>query len=177
MSRIGRKAINIPIGVEVTESSGFAEVKGPKGVLKVKTFDGITFRKEEKKIIVESKGKNSKNFHGTFRSLLNSAMVGVSKGFSYILEADGPGYRVSTAGKKLIVKAGFSHDINLEIPEFVDVKVTKGEIEVSGINKQDVGGFCDQIMKIRPVEPYKLQGIKRKDLVYIKKKRRVVEAA
>lgn len=177
MSRIGRKAIGIPMGVEVTESSGTVEVKGPKGVLKVKTFKGITFKQEEKKIVVESKDKNSRNFYGTFRSLLNSAVVGVSKGFSYILEVDGPGYRVSTSGKKLVIKAGYSHDINLEIPEFVDVEVTKGEIKVSGINKQDVGGFCDQIMKVRPVEPYKLQGIKRKDITYIKKKRRVVEAA
>ena len=79
--------------------------------------------------------------------------------------------------QNLVIKAGFSHDVNLDIPDFVDVEVTKGEIKVSGINKQDVGGFCDQIMKIRPVEPYKLQGIKRKDVIYIKKKRRVVEAA
>ncbi len=176
MSRIGRKAINIPMGVDVTESAGFVEVKGPKGVLKVETFKGVTFKIEGKKIVVECKKKNSRNFHGTFRSLLNSAVVGVSKGFSYILEADGPGYRVSTSGKKLVIKAGYSHDVNLDIPEFIDVEVTKGEIKVSGINKQDVGGFCDQIMKVRPVEPYKLQGIKRKDLVYIKKKRRVVEA-
>ncbi|MBG97893.1 50S ribosomal protein L6 [bacterium] len=175
MSRIGRKAILLPMGVEVTDSSSFVEVKGPKGVLKVNTFKNVSFKKEGNKIIVESKAQ--KKFHGTFRSLLENAVIGVSKGFSYSLIADGPGYRVSVSGKKLTIKAGYSHDVILEIPEFVDVEVVKGEVKISGICKQDVGGFCDKVMQVRPVEPYKLQGIKRKDLTYNKKKRRVVEAA
>ena len=161
MSRIGRKPIAIPAGVDVTIADG--NVKGPKGTL-TETFNGrMTITKEGNEIHVTrpTDEKEDRAIHGLTRTLIHNMVEGVTNGFSKKLEINGVGYRAQKAGKTLTLNLGYSHVITFD--EFDDIKFdvpSQTEIIVSGINKQTVGQIAAQIREKRPPEPYLGKGIR-----------------
>jgi len=170
MSKIGRKPINIPDGVEIKIDGDVLKVKGPKGELEIKITPGI--KVEQKDNILEiSRAKEDieTRLWGLERALLNNLIVGVSEGFDKKLEINGVGYRASVSGKKINLELGFSHPIEMEIPEGLEVKVQKNLVTVSGIDRQKVGQFAANIRSHRPPEPYKGKGIKYIDEQIIRK--------
>ncbi|AEA34318.1 50S ribosomal protein L6 [Hippea maritima] len=174
MSRIGRMPIPIPSGVEVKIGESEINVKGPKGQLS-QYFNSqyVAVEKDDKFIYIKSTGdsKNAKAMHGLYRSLVNNAVIGVSQGFSKVLQIEGVGYKASVSGKKLTLTVGFSHDVIYNIPDGVNVETDKRgiEITVSGIDKQLVGLVASQIRAIKPPEPYKGKGIRYKG-EYVRRK-------
>ena len=164
MSRIGNKLINIPAGVTVAVAEGnLVTVKGPKGELKAKFNSELTISVEGTTVVVKRPNdtKEIKTIHGTTRALLNNMVVGVSEGFKKTLEINGVGYRAQMQGKKLIVSAGYSHNVEMDVPEGLKVELPKNtQIIISGIDKQVVGQFAAEIRDIRKPEPYKGKGIK-----------------
>ncbi len=164
MSRIGRKPIAIPAGVDVTIADGnVVTVKGPKGTL-TETFNGrMTITKEGNEIHVSrpTDEKEDRAIHGLTRTLIHNMVEGVTNGFSKKLEINGVGYRAQKAGKTLTLNLGYSHVITFD--EFDDIKFdvpSQTEIIVSGINKQTVGQIAAQIREKRPPEPYLGKGIR-----------------
>ena len=164
MSRIGRKPIAIPAGVDVTIADGnVVTVKGPKGTL-TETFNGrMTITKEGNEIHVTrpTDEKEDRAIHGLTRTLIHNMVEGVTNGFSKKLEINGVGYRAQKAGKTLTLNLGYSHVITFD--EFDDIKFdvpSQTEIIVSGINKQSVGQIAAQIREKRPPEPYLGKGIR-----------------
>ena len=164
MSRIGRKPIAIPAGVDVTIADGnVVTVKGPKGTL-TETFNGrMTITKEGNEIHVTrpTDEKEDRAIHGFTRTLIHNMVEGVTNGFSKKLEINGVGYRAQKAGKTLTLNLGYSHVITFD--EFDDIKFdvpSQTEIIVSGINKQTVGQIAAQIREKRPPEPYLGKGIR-----------------
>lgn len=164
MSRIGRKPIAIPAGVDVTIADGnVVTVKGPKGTL-TETFNGrMTITKEGNEIHVTrpTDEKEDRAIHGLTRTLIHNMVEGVTNGFSKKLEINGVGYRAQKAGKTLTLNLGYSHVITFD--EFDDIKFdvpSQTEIIVSGINKQTVGQIAAQIREKRPPEPYLGKGIR-----------------
>ena len=164
MSRIGRKPIAIPAGVDVTIADGnVVTVKGPKGTL-TETFNGrMTITKEGNEIHVTrpTAAKEDRAIHGLTRTLIHNMVEGVTNGFSKKLEINGVGYRAQKAGKTLTLNLGYSHVITFD--EFDDIKFdvpSQTEIIVSGINKQTVGQIAAQIREKRPPEPYLGKGIR-----------------
>ena len=164
MSRIGKMAITVPAGVEVTIAEGnVVTVKGPKGTLN-STFHHAMIIKQEGNVITVSRPDDShenKSLHGLTRTLLNNMVVGVDKGFTKELEVNGVGYRASKEGNKLVLNIGYSHPVNMEEPEGVSVEVpSPNKVIVTGTDKQKVGQFAANIRSKRPPEPYKGKGIK-----------------
>ncbi len=164
MSRIGKKLINVPADVTVTVAEGnVVTVKGPKGTL-VDTFNtDLTIKVEENtvEIVRPSESKNHRTIHGTTRALINNMVVGVAEGFKKELKMIGVGYRAAMQGTKLVLQAGYSHPVEMVLPEGVGVEVVKNTtIIVSGINKQIVGEFSANIRGVRPPEPYLGKGIR-----------------
>ena len=164
MSRIGNKLINIPAGVTVAVAEGnLVTVKGPKGELTAKFNSELTISVEGTAVVVKRPNdtKEIKTIHGTTRALLNNMVVGVSEGFKKTLEINGVGYRAQMQGKKLIVSAGYSHNVEMDVPEGLKVELPKNtQIIISGIDKKVVGQFAAEIRDIRKPEPYKGKGIK-----------------
>ncbi len=164
MSRIGKMAITVPAGVDVTIADGnIVTVKGPKGTL-TSTFHHAMIIKQEGNVINVCRPDDShenKSLHGLTRTLLNNMVVGVDKGFSKELEVNGVGYRASKEGNKLVLNIGYSHPVNMEEPEGVSVEVpSPNKVIVTGTDKQKVGQFAANIRSKRPPEPYKGKGIK-----------------
>ena len=164
MSRIGNRIISIPAGVTVTEENGVVTVKGPKGELKQKVLKDISMKVEDNQIKLERANENAKAMHGTMNSLVNNMIIGVTKGYEKGLEIIGVGYRFNVQGKKLVISAGYSHPVNMQIPEGITVEANGNtEITVKGIDKVLVGEFAANIRKVRKPEPYKGKGIRYKD--------------
>ncbi len=164
MSRIGNRLLTIPTGVTVEETDGVVTVKGPKGELKQQLPKEITMKVEDGKITLERANEEAKAMHGTINSLLNNMIIGVTDGYEKGLEIIGVGYRFNVQGKKLVISAGYSHLVNLEIPEGITVESQSNtEISVKGIDKVLVGEFAATIRKVRSPEPYKGKGIRYKD--------------
>ncbi len=167
MSRIGKTPIPIPAGVEIKIGDGVVNVKGPKGQLN-QDFkpEYVSVEKDDKFIYVKkvSDSKNASAMHGLYRSLINNAVIGVSKGFEKVLQIEGVGYKASVSSNKLILSVGYSHDVTYNIPDGIKIEVDKKgvEITVSGIDKQLVGLVASQIRAVRPPEPYKGKGIRYK---------------
>ncbi len=164
MSRIGNKAISIPAGVTVTVADGNnVAVKGPKGELTAK-FNSeleISVGATQAEVKRPNDTKAMKTIHGTTRALLHNMVVGVSEGFKKQLEINGVGYRAQLQGNTLVVSAGYSHTVEMKVPEGLKVELPKNTIIiVSGIDKQAVGQFAAEIRDIRKPEPYKGKGIK-----------------
>ena len=173
MSRIGNKAISIPAGVTVTVNEGNnLVVKGPKGELTAKFNSELEISVEATQAEVKRPNdtKIMKTMHGTTRALLNNMVVGVSEGFKKELQINGVGYRAQLQGNKLIVSAGYSHTVDMDIPADLKVELPKNTtIIISGIDKQKVGQFAAEIREIRKPEPYKGKGIKYSDEVIRRK--------
>ena len=163
MSRIGNRVIAIPEGVTVTLNEDVVTVKGPKGELSQKMLKDISMKQEDGQITLERKNENAKAMHGTMNALINNMIIGVTKGYEKGLEIVGVGYRFNVQGKKLVINAGYSHPVNVEIPEGITVElVSNTEITVKGIDKVLVGEFAANIRKVRLPEPYKGKGIRYK---------------
>lgn len=167
MSRIGNKIVTIPAGVTVNVAEGnFVTVKGPKGELSFQFNDQLTFDIEGNTISVKRPNdtKPVKTIHGTTRALLNNMVVGVSEGFKKQLDIIGVGYRAAIQGNKLVLSAGYSHNVELEIPTGVTVELPKNTIViVSGFDRQVVGQFAANIRAVRKPEPYLGKGIRYND--------------
>lgn len=163
MSKIGKKPIALPAGVEVKKNDNLLEVKGPKGILSLEINPNSKVSISEKEIIVE-KGGNSKEANavwGLMRSLINNMVIGVTTGYEKKLELQGVGYRMSVQGKKLVMALGFSHPVEMEMPDDLLVKVEDNNVlSISGIDKQKVGQLAAVIRSLKKVEPYKGKGFR-----------------
>ena len=162
MSRIGKKPIEIPESVEVEINKQKVTVRGIKGELTRDVRPEIKVEIKDNNIVVAQKKqtKNSRAFWGLERSLLQNMIIGVEKGFTKKLEIRGIGYRARIEDKKLVLELGFSHDINIEIPQDLDVSVEKNIIIISGIDKVKVGQFAATIKRKRKPDAYKGKGIR-----------------
>ena len=163
MSRVGKQPVPIASGVQITVADGNAiTVKGPKGELQ-RTFPGdIRFAVEEYQVVVTrpSDASAHRALHGLSRSLLSNMVVGVTDGFTKTLEVQGVGYRAQLEGQNLRLAVGFSHPVIVEPPQGITFAVEGPRINVSGIDKEQVGQVAADIRKIRPPEPYKGKGIR-----------------
>jgi large subunit ribosomal protein L6 len=166
MSRIGRKPILIPKGVEVkVENDNTVIVKGPKGMLSYKFHPNMKIKVEDGQITVERPNDEGFNraLHGTTRALLNNMVKGVTEGFTEELEIVGIGYRGAVKGKTLELTLGYSHPVIYEIPEGIQITMEGTNIiKVSGIDKQKVGQVAAEIRSFREPDPYKGKGIRYK---------------
>ena len=164
MSRIGNRKIVIPSGVTVTEENGIVKVTGPKGELTTTLVNGITLKVEENTLEVNRANDDIKAMHGTINANINNMIIGVSKGYEKQLEILGVGYRFALKGNKLVISAGYSHPVEMDIPTGITVEVPSNtELTVKGIDKVLVGEFAANIRKVRQPEPYKGKGIRYKD--------------
>jgi large subunit ribosomal protein L6 len=162
VSRIGRKPVQIPAGVEVTVNGNTCVVKGPKGTLQQDFHENITVTVEENEVIVDRANdeRESRAQHGLTRALIQNMVTGVSEGFTKSLELAGVGYRVQLKGTSLDFSLGYSHPVVVEAPEGITFEVPDNtHINVKGINKQQVGQIAAEIRAKRPPEPYKGKGI------------------
>jgi large subunit ribosomal protein L6 len=163
MSRIGKKPIEIPSGVTVTKNGNTVTVKGPKGEL-TKTFHSDMNISIEDNLITISRpsdAKEHRSMHGTTRSLLANMVEGVSKGFEKSLELVGVGYRAQKQGKKLVLNVGYSHPVEFEPENGLDIDVPSNtKVIVKGYDKERVGALAADIRAVRPPEPYKGKGIR-----------------
>ena len=161
MSRIGNKHIILPAGVSVeVNEQNLATVKGPKGELSLNVNKNINVNVEGNVVTLTRPNDTFKAIHGTSRALLANMVKGVSEGFSKKLVIVGVGYRAALEGKTLVVYAGYSHTVNLEIPQGLKVELPKNtEVVISGADKQLVGQFAAVVRGIRKPEPYKGKGI------------------
>ena len=161
MSRIGNKILTIPASVTITVSENNANVKGPKGELNVNVPTGININVNGTEVIVTRDNDAIKNLHGTVNANLNNAIVGVTDGFEKKLEAVGVGYRFALKGNMLVVTAGYSHPVEMAIPEGIKLESPSNtELFVRGIDKCLVGEYAANVRKIRQTEPYKGKGIR-----------------
>lgn len=163
MSRVGRMPISIPGTVTVNlADNNQVSIKGPKGTLESQMPASMKLKLEDGNLIVERPNdlKKNKALHGLTRSLLNNMVIGVSEGYSKVLEVNGVGYSVAKQGKKLTLNLGYSHPVEMEDPQGIETAVDGNKITVSGIDKQKVGQYAAQIREKRPPEPYKGKGIK-----------------
>ena len=172
MSRIGKKPIAIPAGVEVKVNGSEVTVKGPKGTL-TQTFNAdMAIAVEGAEVIVTrpTDNKEHRALHGLTRTLIANMVEGVTNGYSKELEVNGVGYRVQKQGKNLVMNLGFSHQVIMEeIPGITIEAPTPNKIVISGADKQKVGQFAAEVREKRPPEPYKGKGIKYVD-EYIRRK-------
>ena len=166
MSRIGKKPITVPAGVEVKINGSEVTVKGPKGELK-NTFNAdMAIAMEGNEIIVTrpSDDKEHRSLHGLTRTLIANMVEGVANGYSKTLEVNGVGYRVQKQGKNLVMNLGFSHQVIVEEVPGITIEVpSPNQIVISGADKQQVGQFAAEVREKRPPEPYKGKGIKYAD--------------
>lgn len=164
MSRIGRKPITVPSGVEVkVDDNNLVTVKGPKGSLEQQISQDLTIELNEGELAVTrpSDNKKHRSLHGLSRTLINNMIIGVTEGYSKKLEIVGVGYRAQKQGQKLVLSLGFSHPVEMEDPAGLEVEVpNQTEILVKGINKQLVGNYAAKIRAWREPEPYKGKGIR-----------------
>ena len=174
MSKIGKLNILIPEKVKIDLSGSILNIEGPLGKksmnIDVNIFDLNIIDGKEVSIKPKKIDDNTKRLWGMNRSLLNNAIIGTSKGYEKILELSGVGYRASIKDKKLNLQLGFSHDINFNIPDGINISVDKQTIiKITGTDKQQVGMVTSKIKSIRPPEPYKGKGIKEKGQYILRK--------
>ncbi|WP_041695511.1 50S ribosomal protein L6 [Alicyclobacillus acidocaldarius] len=163
MSRIGRKPIPIPAGVEVSVNGTEVTVKGPKGQLTRRVHPEMRVIVEDNQVIVErpSDEKLHRALHGTTRSVIANMVEGVTNGYTKSLELVGVGYRAAKQGNKVTLSVGFSHPVDLPQVEGIEVEVpAQNKIVVRGIDKELVGIYAAKVRSIRPPEPYKGKGIR-----------------
>ena len=164
MSRIGLKPIDLPTGIEINISEdNLVEVKGPKGQLSQQINPELGINIEDVVLTVgrPTESKKHKSLHGLSRTLISNMIVGVTEGYSKTLEIEGTGYRAAKNGNKLVLTLGYSHPIELDDPQGIEVEVpAANRIIVKGINKQQVGNYASVIRDFRKPEPYKGKGVR-----------------
>ena len=164
MSRIGLKPIDIPSGVEIKISeNNIVEVKGPKGSLSESISPDMEIKIEDAVLTVvrPTENKRHRSLHGLSRTLIANMIEGVTEGYTKTLEIEGTGYRAQKQGKKLVLSLGYSHPIELEDPNGIEVEVpAANRIIVKGTNKQQVGNYAAVIRGFRKPEPYKGKGVR-----------------
>jgi large subunit ribosomal protein L6 len=164
MSRIGRKAIAVPSGVDITITGQTVKVKGPKGELQHTLAEPITVERADNgeiHVVRPNDERRAKELHGLSRTLVNNMIVGVTEGYRKSLEIAGTGYRVQAKGSDLEFALGFSHPVVVAPPKGITFAVERPTLfHVSGIDKQQVGEVAANIRKIRPPEPYKGKGVR-----------------
>lgn len=162
MSRIGKKPLLIPQGAEVRLEGGKISIKGPKGSLDFEHNRQAKIEVKDGSVLVSNVGKtkDAPAIWGTTARIIENMLKGVTEGFQKQLELNGVGFRMNVQGKKIVLALGFSHPVEIEIPEGIDAKIENNIITVSGIDKQRVGQFSANIRDLRPVEPYKGKGFK-----------------
>ena len=172
MSRIGRMPIAVPAGVTVViAENNHVTVTGPKGTLErsLPTEMSIVLEGDVITVTRPNDLKKMKSLHGLTRTLLNNMVVGVTTGYTKVLEVNGVGYKVSKAGKTLTLNLGYSHPVVMEDPEGIESTVTDNKITITGIDKEKVGQYAAEIRDKRRPEPYKGKGIKYADEVIRRK--------
>ena len=173
MSRLGKLAITVPNGTQVTMANGFITVKGPKGELKQELNNKIKVEIKENEIVVSPTNpdtKEGKSFWGLFRALINNMVVGVNEGYEKKLEVKGVGYKMAVNGNKINFNLGFSHPIEFPLPAGITAVVEgNSTLIIQGYDKQLVGEITAQIRKMRQPEPYKGKGIRYSDEVIRRK--------
>ena len=163
MSRVGKKPIIVPSGVEVTINGNVVTVKGPKGTLERALPTEMEIKVEDGHVVVSRPNdlKKMKSLHGLTRSLIANMITGVSEGYEKKLEINGVGYRAAKQGNKLALTLGFSHPVEMEAPAGITIDVpAPNKIVVSGADKEVVGAVAADIRKWRKPEPYKGKGIR-----------------
>jgi large subunit ribosomal protein L6 len=166
MSRIGRKPVEIPKGVQVSITKDVVSIKGPKGTLNLKRHKAVDIKqgKDEGKDVItfERAGKEGpqRAAHGLMRALVANMVKGVTDGFTRTLEINGVGYKAEIKGPSIVLSLGYSHPVEYKLPEGVSAKVDKNLLVLSGIDREKLGGAASKIRSFRPPEPYKGKGIK-----------------
>lgn len=173
MSRIGKQPINIPQGVNVSfdEKTGVFSVIGPLGSLDRKMRSEVKVSIAENSIVLDPIDKDifSKALWGTYASHIINMIEGVSKGFEKTMIIEGVGYKAEVSGNELILKVGYSHSVNMEIPEGLEILVEKNKVKIKGFDKELVGSFSGRMRKVRKPEPYKGKGIRYEDEIVQRK--------
>jgi large subunit ribosomal protein L6 len=163
MSRTGKKPVTVPSGVTASIADGQLAVKGPKGTLAIPLADEVTYNVEDGKIAVQpaNDSKRARAFWGMQRTLIANLITGVTEGYTKKLLITGVGYRANAQGKTLKLQLGYSHDVDFAVPEGIEIKTPDNTtVEISGIDKQQVGQVAAEIRRWRKPEPYKGKGIK-----------------
>ena len=163
MSRIGRKPIAVPAGVKVAIEGRTVTATGPKGTLSREIPGAVTFVLEADVITVSrpDDSKTNRSMHGLCRTLIANMVEGVATGFRTDLEINGVGYRAAVDGSDLVLQLGYSHDIDIDVPQGIDIKTPdQTTIEISGADRQKVGQIAAEIRRWRKPEPYKGKGIR-----------------
>jgi len=162
MSRIGKKSINVPDGVEVKISANVISISGSKGSLDFTHHREVKVIMQDKIISVTKVGatKKARAIWGTTAKLITNMIKGVTDGFEKQLELNGVGFRMSVSGKKIVLAIGFSHPVEMMIPDDLAVKIENNVMTISGIDKQKVGEFAAVTRKLKPVEPYRGKGFR-----------------
>jgi large subunit ribosomal protein L6 len=170
MSRIAKAPIQVPAGVEIEIKGGEVKVKGPKGNLALRLHPGVSLKKDEDNYVVSPATDSDVAMAGTFRSLVNNMVVGVSNGFEKKLSLVGVGYRAQSQGNAVSLALGYSHPIEYKAPEGITIEVpSQTEIVVKGCDKQRVGQVASEIRAFRPPEPYKGKGVRYSDERVVRK--------
>jgi len=162
MSRIGKLPIKIPTSVDVTFNGADITVKGKFGTLQDTIPDSIKIEQVDDTLVLnlETQSRTNRSLHGLYRTLVNNMVMGVSEQFKITLNLQGVGYRAAVQGKELVLNLGYSHPVNIPVPEGVSVEVIKNTtLNLSGCDKAQLGLFASQIRSWRPPEPYKGKGI------------------
>ena len=162
MSRIGKKPIPVPKGVQVTLKDGLVEVKGPKGQLSQMLPPGVTVVLEDGQIVASiGEAREQRKFHGLGRTLVANAVQGVSEGFKRELDIVGVGYRAEVKGRDVHFALGYSHPVVFPLPQGIDVAIEKlTHVTVTGIDKQLVGQVAANMRSLRKPDPYKQKGVR-----------------
>ena len=174
MSKLGKKTILLPKESTIKVDGGILLVSGPKGSKNIpfneKLFSTKINEKNEFQILPNKKTKNTSILWGTYRSLVNNALLGVTKGHEKNLELSGVGFRANLKGQDLVLTLGFSHEVVYKIPKGITVKIEKQtKINITGSDKELVSKTSSEIKALKPVEPYKAKGIKEKGQYVLRK--------
>jgi large subunit ribosomal protein L6 len=163
MSRVARRPVELPKGVELTQAQGVVKIKGPKGELSLRVSPALEVKVAEGKaqVSVRQPSRQANETSGTTRALLANMVTGVTKGFERKLELVGVGYRAQAQGRKLNLTLGFSHPVNYAVPDGITVETpSQTEIIIKGSDRQKVGQVAAEIRGFRPPEPYKGKGVR-----------------
>jgi large subunit ribosomal protein L6 len=163
MSRIGKVPVPLPAGVSASIEGSELAVKGPKGTLTMQMLEDISYGIEDGRIVVKpaNETKRARSFWGMHRTLVANLVTGVTDGFTKVLEITGVGYRAAAQGRNLRLQLGYSHDVNIAVPEDLEVRTPDPTtVEITGNDRQRVGQLAAEIRQWRKPEPYKGKGIK-----------------